>query len=388
MFTNIPLISAMIAVIACIYASYSDLKSGIIPNKLTLPLIGVGIALNAFYAFLINDVMYIVIAIIFTALIYVISYILWRFGAWAGGDAKLFTALAALLPFQPFIVNYTLFNMNFPVTSAYGFPITLIFNSIISLLPFLLIYVLFIILSSKKYLIDELIEPIKDYKKNFVLTLSITGAATLAILIAPFLPYKLIIFVIIMIFLFSFIISRLPKAVKAVVITVLTIYALYTGFQLTLVSIATLFVTMTIIKLIIKIMTSITKKALQDNYKVEDLKEGMITSYKMYESDDKIIFDNKGIMEKIRESAKKGDLYGLMKPEGKLLIGTMAAGLSEDDINLLKKLVAENKIENNIKIKRGIQFAPAILIGLLLSLFIGDLVLILQKAIYWIYYLR
>ena len=41
MIINIPLIAIIISIAACIYASYSDLRWGIIPNKLTFPLIGV-----------------------------------------------------------------------------------------------------------------------------------------------------------------------------------------------------------------------------------------------------------------------------------------------------------------------------------------------------------
>ena len=38
MIVEIPLITTLIAIVACLYASYSDLKWGIIPNKLTFPL--------------------------------------------------------------------------------------------------------------------------------------------------------------------------------------------------------------------------------------------------------------------------------------------------------------------------------------------------------------
>ncbi len=51
MLINIPLISIIIAVVACVYASYSDLKNGVIRNKLTFPLIAIGIILNAVYVF-------------------------------------------------------------------------------------------------------------------------------------------------------------------------------------------------------------------------------------------------------------------------------------------------------------------------------------------------
>lgn len=386
MFANIPLICAIIAIVACVYASYSDLKSGIISNKLTLPLIGVGIILNAIHAFLTGDLWIIIYCLIFIAVIYVISYIFWRMGAWAGGDAKLFTALAALLPFQPFIVKYSVYGMNFPVISAYGFPITLILNSIISLLPFLLIYVLYLVLSSKRELIDELISPIKEYKKNLVSAFTVTSSVTLVVLLFPYLPSKLMIFILIFIIVFSIVISLLPKKIKAVVLLILTLYGLYTGFQLTVVSIVMLLISLTIIRVILKILTSITRKALQNDFKVEELKEGMIPAFKIYEGEDKVIVDDKGIMDKIKESAKKGDLFGLMRPEGKLVISTMAAGLSKEDIQHLKKLVDENKMENNVTIKKGIEFAPSILIGLIISLFIGDLVLILQKIFFALYY--
>jgi len=152
MVLDIPLICTFVAIIACFYASYTDLKSGIIQNKLTFSLIGLGIALNAIYAFMINDIWFIVIGAIFTAVIFAVGYIFWKLGAWAGGDVKLFTALAALLPFYPSILNYNIFGVEFPIVSTYGFPFTLIINSILSMLPFLLIYVLYIAVRRKPYL--------------------------------------------------------------------------------------------------------------------------------------------------------------------------------------------------------------------------------------------
>ena len=61
MMVEIPLITTFIAIVACLYASYSDLKRGIIPNKLTFPLIALGIILNGIYAFMIGEIWFIVI---------------------------------------------------------------------------------------------------------------------------------------------------------------------------------------------------------------------------------------------------------------------------------------------------------------------------------------
>ncbi len=65
------------------------------------------------------------------AIAFVIGYVMWLTGGWAGGDVKLFTALGALLPFYtaPYVQNV-----------PYPFPITILFNSVIAIMPILLIY--------------------------------------------------------------------------------------------------------------------------------------------------------------------------------------------------------------------------------------------------------
>lgn len=388
MILQIPLFCALIAIITCIYASYSDLKLGIIPNKLTFPLIGLGITLNAIYAYTTSNIWFIITCIVFTAIIFALGYILWKIGAWAGGDVKLFTALAALLPIYPFqSLNYAIFNWSFPFVANYGFPLTLVLNSILSILPFLLIYIFYIAIKSKRYLLKELFSPItEDYKKNIVLTLVITSAVTLTIIISPYLPYQMIIISLILIYLLTIIISKLPNRIKAVIISILTVFAFYTDLKLTITSIILLFISITVIRIIIKMLTSVNKKALQDDVQIENLKEGMILANNVYENENGVYVDDKGFFDKIKESIKSGDINSIREPKGKLLVGSMAAGLSDHDINLLKKLREENKIENKIKTKRGIPFAPSILLGLIISLFIGDLALILQKIVYMIYF--
>ncbi len=390
---NIPLICTFIAIIACFYASYTDLKTGIIQNKLTFSLIGLGLILNAVYAFMINNIWFIITGLIFTALIFAVGYIFWKLGAWAGGDVKLFTALAALLPSYPLVLNYNILGVAFPIVSTYGFPFTLIINSILAILPFLLIYVLYIAVMKKPYLVDELLTPVKEYKKNSVLALVITLVVILTYYyIYPLLPYQILILALILIYILTFIISKAPNRIKAVVISILTVFVLYNNFNnLSFISSMVIlfmltFISLTIIGIIVKLLGSVNKKALQDEYKIDNLKEGMIPAYNMYERDGEVYVDDKSFFNKIRESVKNSDPAGITAPKGKLLISSMAAGLTDDDIDLLKKLSEENKISSKFKIKRGVPFAPSIFIGLLISLFIGDLAIILQKILYVILY--
>ena len=66
------------------------------------------------------------------------------------------------------------------------------------------------------------------------------------------------------------------------------------------------------------------------------------------------------------------------------MVSTLAAGLKEEDIKLLEKLSMEDKISDTFKVKKGVPFAPSILIGLVISLLIGDLAIIFLNVINWI----
>jgi preflagellin peptidase FlaK len=307
-------------------------------------------------------------------------------GAWAGGDVKLFTALAALLPFYPALITYPVLNYTFPLEAAYPFPLTIIINSILSMLPFLLIYVLFVAMRTKPHLLGELLSPIKDWQKNLATTLLITAAVTISVLIVQLINYNNIILYLILIYVLSFLISKLPKYVKAAIITLAVFYSLYLYFQVTIIGIATLLVTLMVIGIVRKLLTSVSREALQDDYPIENLKEGMILAYKLYQINGDLEWDEKSFFTRVRETFATKDLTMINRQPGKLVISSLAAGLTEDDIKLLKKLQKEGKIKDEVRVKRGVPFAPSILIGLLISLFIGDLAFILQQLLYNILY--
>ena len=392
MLINIPLITIIIAVIACVYASYSDLKEGVIRNKLTFPLIALGILLNAIYVFTTAASIFLLIeCVVVTGVIFALGYIFWKMGAWAGGDVKLFTALAALLPFYaiplyPAIVNYQILGQQFPAEAIYPFPLTLIINSILSILPFLLIYVFYIAVKNKPHLIGELISPVKEYKKNIVLTLVVTAAVTITYTLTKELNIQIILLSLILIYLLSLIISKIPNRIKAVIISIITVYALITNFKITISGIILIFISILILEIVKKLLTSVSKEALQDNYKISELKEGMIPAYSVFEKDNKVYIDDQSFMTRVKLALKTGDVTLINPPKGKLLVSSMAAGLTEKDIDILEELKNKNKIIDVFRIKKGVPFAPSILIGLLISLFIGDLAFIIEKILVGIMY--
>ncbi len=362
MLITIPLISIIIALVACIYASYSDLKEGVIRNKLTFPLIVIGIILNAIYIFTTTSNLWLFIeVVVVTAVIFILGYIFWKIGAWAGGDVKLFTGLAALIPFYaiplyPSIVSYQILGQQFPLEATYPFPFTLIINSILSILPFLLMFVFYVAVKYKPHLIRELVSPIREYKKNFVLTLVITSAVTLTYTLTKELNIQIILLSLILIYLLSLIISKIPNKVKAVLLSVVTVYALITNFQVTVTGIIFIFISVIVVEILKKLLTSVSKEALQDDYTIAELKEGMIPAYNIYEKDNEIYVDNQSFITRIKKAFKTGDVSQINPPKGKLLISSMAAGLTLDDIKLLKELKTNDKISDQFRIKKGVPF--------------------------------
>lgn len=102
------------------------------------------------------------------------------------------------------------------------------------------------------------------------------------------------------------------------------------------------------------------QRVLYDEVKITDLKEGMIPAEIIYEKDGKI--------NRCRSS------FLLRKIQGKLHTNPRrAAGLTRYQVGLLKKLVREKKIENHIRIKKGLPFGPALAAGAFILVIYGDI---------------
>ncbi len=148
---NLYSISIAFVLVSTIIASYFDLKYGIIPNKLTFLLLIFGIAMNSFFSIIFLNSKFIIVSIILMIITFILTYILWKIRLWGGGDVKLFTAIAASIPIQPNFIYFEYFNIDFPTVAIYPFQITVIFNSIIVSVPFLIIYALIMNYKNRLY---------------------------------------------------------------------------------------------------------------------------------------------------------------------------------------------------------------------------------------------
>ena len=82
-----------------VLTSYEDIKLGKIKNKYLLIAAGIGFVIQCFLIlFEIITVKYLLISIIYTIISLIVGFVLWYYGIWNAGDAKLLTILVFLTP--------------------------------------------------------------------------------------------------------------------------------------------------------------------------------------------------------------------------------------------------------------------------------------------------
>jgi prepilin signal peptidase PulO-like enzyme (type II secretory pathway) len=244
----IELVPAALAISAAIVASYTDLKSRIIPDKLTYPLILFGVFFHLVVGVVKSDMALALSGLVGTALSFGIGYLLWLAGGWAGGDVKLFAAFGALIPSYPF----SLFPA--PYSGYLLFPLTILFNSLI----------------------------VVAFALPFYVALCKLGG----------------------------------------------------------------------------------RGAFYRSMRITELKEGAIPAETIFEKDGKIERVDKFSLTAVFSRPKYDRTF--TNPRS-------AAGLTNEEIQELKKLVSQGKIEDEIKIKIGVPFAPVLAAGLLVAVSLGDL---------------
>ena len=140
----------LIAVIGLFIASYTDIKKREVPEVLTIGLIVAGLSLHAIESMLSSNYSSLISSAYMTILAFVFSFFLYKMGAWAGGDVKLFTGLAAVLP--------TLGRLDYA-------PFLVFAVSFLAALPFVIIYIAYFFITVKR--LRQIMKPIiiEDLKR-------------------------------------------------------------------------------------------------------------------------------------------------------------------------------------------------------------------------------
>lgn len=344
-----------LAILAVCAANYTDLKRRIIPNELTLPLIAVGLAFYALLGAYQRDVWVAASGALGASLAFAIGYAIWLAGGWAGGDVKLFTALGALLPkYEP------------PYSQApYPFALTLLFNAVIAVAPVLLLYIA-VSCARKPGIGGEIISPLRASAFRFVeAPFVIVGCSALGLEIASslslnwqlgWLSAALLIVVA----------YRLPSRARVPIAVALTGYGLYLAPLTAAKAFVFILLALPGLRLLISAVNVANREVLQEEVKIAELEEGMIPAEVIYEKDGKVGRYSPSYWELLRGSVRKP------KWDRVLADPRVAAGLTRGQVRALRRLAREGKLRGSVRVKKGMPFAPALGLGLLISVFYGD----------------
>lgn len=136
-FSSIFLIQIIITILFSVYATFLDVKKGYIPDELCYILMIFGLISNLILSLISNNIKFILASFISMIITYAITYLLWELEMWGGGDVRLFTGIATVIPSG---LNIGFLNI-FPVLSIYPFSFSVVINSILISFPFLIIFV-------------------------------------------------------------------------------------------------------------------------------------------------------------------------------------------------------------------------------------------------------
>ena len=266
-------------------AAIYDVRENIVPDVLTYCLAFFGLFSNLVLSIISNNIKFILASIISMIITYTITYMLWKLNMWGGGDVKLFTAIATVIPSG---LNINFLNI-YPELSIYPFSFSVVINSVLVSFPFLVIFVTHLIF--KKRIFDNNV----DFLVNLlnVESLKFIKNATLNKLIS-----------------------------------------------------------------------------------IKDLKEGMIVN--------DYYFNNEYIIELLSEI--DGNLVIYRTTDNKnfkyYFKSQSAGGITNKEMWQLKIMNAQNIISDKISIKVSFPFTPAILFGLMIAIFYGDVMMLFTKNLF------
>ena len=351
------------------YATYTDFRERIVANRLTFGLIAMGIALH-FADALANAQMLIFYETIFAVIAtFVFAYALYHFGVWAGGDVKLFTAIAALNP-----INYAFLGgalgISAPLLGTIAlplFPLTLFVFSVLAMLPYGLALSINGIRKNaelKKIILPEIRERLLHIAEFAVAV----GALNAIFIQLKWNPYLVLIVLIAMAFL--------PKIARIALDIVLVAAALFFDAYALAFDFIALFAVVSAIYLLLKLYVVGRDEAMRKKIKITALEEGMIVAENIVSRNGKIIRVKPLGFGELWDYFRGMNMRALserMRIRGKIIASARnAGGVSEKEIVELKKLVKQGKLKNEICIKMSVPFVPAVLIAFVVLSIAGD----------------
>ncbi|MFH1588655.1 MAG: prepilin peptidase [Candidatus Diapherotrites archaeon] len=368
-----------VSLISLVYASFTDLRERIVPDWLNYGLIAFGLTAWLVYGLISNSIELFFTALIVTIMAFIGGYALWKTGVWAGGDVKLFTALAALNPINYAILR-DLFGINELIASI-GlnglissselpvFPLTLFIYSLFSIVPFGAVMSLKAVKKNK-----ELRKELFDESKKLLISLIKLGIILVGLKEILGVLGISVIWILPLLFLIAF----QKKTMNSVIVILLFIAGICFNGLNALTEIISIAVPLFAIYFLLKFFLISRKHVFSYEKKITELKEGEIIGETVVLEEGKVKIIHSLEIKKIInyfKSNKLQELLNELNPKGKIIAShRSAAGVTEEQLKELNELIEKKLIENRITVKKSAPMVPIVLIAYVLSQLIGDII--------------
>lgn len=363
--------SFIFSLIGLSIASYTDIKERIIPDWVSYGMIVLGILLAALESFSTNSLLPLAFSAGITIAVFILAYFFWRVGAWAGGDVKLFTGLAALNPFNPFVFG-SFFNFSFfwgqtnliVVSSLPFFMLNLFMASVIALMPY------------SAFLAFTVLHRPAQRREFFSITqdafLRAAEWSLLFSLFAAFLAYyslsPLLLFPILLAAGFIPLLFRRALAVLSLVSMLISFIPLSDFLPVLSV--------LLLVNLLLSWYGFAQRHVLTTRKKISELKDGDIPGEWIGVERGKVTRKTPVSFKTIIKALVERDLSAAMNvihPSGVAWANPQqAAGVYPDQIALLQNAVKKGLLDDTILVKASAPFAPAVLLAYVLLNLLGD----------------
>ncbi len=361
---SLEIFNFFIVLVALLYATISDIKLREVPNWLTLGLLAYGTIINSVFFILSSNFINLIYFLIFVAVVFGICYLFWRIGIFAGGDAKLFAGISAVIPFQTLSILGI-------VDSKIPFVVSLFVLSILAMLP---VGAISIFSAFKNQSVSTML---KDYFKNKFSgsVLNIIYLVALYFLFS-FFTWPFYIFLIV-----AILIGLIPSKIRYPVSISLFIVSLAVSWQTTLFSIISTTIILILFWIIFRLFVFVKSGALNYKKEISQLKEGDILAYPLINDDEEITELKYSFFTELKKALKSRNmalLRSLLKTRkdlyNKIIINNnLACGLTKGEIYTIQKGFSEEAIE----LKQSVPLVPAIFLAFIVMFVFGDLLWLL-----------
>ncbi|MEK6957449.1 MAG: A24 family peptidase [archaeon] len=360
-----------LTLITLLIATYTDLRKRIVPNRLTYTIAGTGIILKIFESLNAQAIEPILFAFAAATIAFVVSYALYRMGAWAGGDVKLVTALAIINP-----VNYGILRdalglqgQLLSTTPLPIFAVTLIVASIFSMLPLGILMALTASLKHKEVFA-------RTMKAVASKATGILGAGIFAAGVETILSKSGIeLFWVLPIMVAA---AFIPKKARNAAIIISAVAGLLVSAQNLLFNSIAIAVPLVCVYFLWKLYAESREFAFREKIETAKITEGMIPDYYLVEKGGKIIPVEapsiKSVIKQLMDNKIENALKAYKVPGNVFSSPREAGGLTEEAAKELRKKALQGNAPKQLVVRKTAAFVPAILIAYIALQFTGDLI--------------